>query len=75
MIPYYGCYELETGDGRHAFGILLEFADYDLNGTISEEEPPVTPDEIKSFYDSMQELAVTLSNIHSLNIFGRKYDL
>jgi len=68
IITYYGCYESETRHGRHTFSILLEFADYDLNGTIREEEPPVSPDEIKSFYESMQELAVTLSNIHCLDI-------
>jgi len=75
MIPYYGCYDFVTRLGRHSFGILLEFADFDLNGAISEEEPPVTPDEIRSFYESMQELAATLANIHRLDINGTKYDL
>jgi hypothetical protein len=75
MIRYYGCYESINESGQPTFGILLEYADFDLNGAISEEEPPVTPAEIKSYYESMHELAATLTNIHHLDINGRKYDL
>ncbi|KAK0634030.1 kinase-like domain-containing protein [Immersiella caudata] len=74
MIQYYGCYESINENGQPVFGILLEYADFDLNGAISEEEPPVTPTEIKSFYESMHELAATLTSIHRLDIGRRKYD-
>jgi len=75
MIQYYGCYESKNEGGEPIFGILLEYADFDFNTAISEEEPPVTPEEIRSFYESMHEVAATLTSIHHLDINGQKYDL
>jgi hypothetical protein len=75
MIGYYGCYESTNESGQPTYGILLEYADFDLNGAIHNEEPPVSPDEIRSFYESMHEVAATLTNIHHLDIEGQKYDL
>jgi hypothetical protein len=75
IIPYYGCYETVTPGGTRKFGFLLELADFDLSTVIAEVDPPVTPDEIKSFYQSMQELALTLNNAHRINLNGREYNL
>ncbi|KAK0729524.1 hypothetical protein B0H67DRAFT_638129 [Lasiosphaeris hirsuta] len=74
MIQYYGCYVSTADPDQPTYNILLEYADFDLNGAISEEEPPVLPDEVRSFYESMNEVAATLTNIHHLDIAGRKYD-
>lgn len=75
MIQYYGCYESGENPKNPTYNILLEYADFDLTGAISKEAPPVSPDEIKSFWGSMHEVAATLANIHHLNINGQEYDL
>ncbi|KAK5659160.1 hypothetical protein OQA88_1250 [Cercophora sp. LCS_1] len=72
MIRYYGCYENPV-QGRETYNILLEYADCDLNKAIKDMAPPISFDEIKSFWESMHEVATTLTSIHHLDIEGRDY--
>jgi hypothetical protein len=75
MIPYFGCYESRVDPDNPTYNIVLEYADHDLYEAMRTEAPPVSPNEIKSFWLSMLELATTLDQIHHLDIQKQKYNL
>ena len=72
MIQYYGWYQNET---RHTYNIILEFADFDLHTAFKKLSPPISPSEIKGFWEQMSGLATTLHEIPRLQIHGHEYDL
>ncbi|KAK1751003.1 hypothetical protein QBC47DRAFT_83115 [Echria macrotheca] len=74
MIQYYGCFESRADPERPTYNILLEYADYDLAGAVVAESPPISYDEITSFWQSLSEVATTLTEIHCLDINGHQYD-
>ncbi|KAK3392807.1 kinase-like domain-containing protein [Podospora didyma] len=75
VIQSFGCYESRVDPKCHTYNIILEYADFDLYEMMMNEAPPVSPNEIKSFWESMLELATTLKQIHQVDIHGNKYNL
>ena len=75
VIQSFGCYESRVDPERHTYNIILEYAGLDLYEMMMSEAPPVSPNEIRSFWESMLELATTLKQIHQVDIHGNKYNL
>ena len=74
IIQYYGWYEVKCG-AEHTYNIVLEYADFDLHTAFTNESPPISPSEIKGFWEQMLGLATTLNNIHRLDVDGHQFDL
>ncbi|CAJ2504353.1 Uu.00g117470.m01.CDS01 [Anthostomella pinea] len=75
LIQYIGWYDEKDQDGQQLYNIVLECGDFDLYTAFRNQAPPVSPPEIKGFYQGMLDVSEALYKIHQLKTGNFFYDV
>ena len=68
LIQYIASYQTTNDKQETHYNILLEFAEIDLYQVIHKEEPPVSPDKIKAFWEAMLGVCRGLQAIRTIHV-------
>lgn len=75
LIHYITAYQTTDDQQETHYNILLEFAELDLYQVFRKEEPPVSPDKIKAFWDAMLGLCRVLEAIRTVKFDDEPFDV